>query len=80
MQKVKFFLIVLCGLIMGTILHEIYHYLAANNPRIVFSNYGIGIASKNGSSELVAYSITILTTIIFFLIAIYGKNKNKISK
>jgi len=73
---IKFFLTLLSGLTLGTILHEIYHYLVAlyngANPEIILATYGIGIKSSYHSSELIAFSITG----VCFLISIYIAVKN----
>jgi hypothetical protein len=70
----KFFLKVLLGIFVGTIFHEIYHFIIAlnhnANPRLVFVSYGIGIKSSYHSSEIIAFSITILFTILAFVWAI----------
>ena len=74
---IKFFLILLSGLILGTILHEAYHYFAAlycgANPEIILATYGIGIKSSYHSSELVAFSITGVCVLISFYIAVKNK-------
>jgi hypothetical protein len=74
MKKVIFVSIIILGVILGTVFHEIYHYIMAlinnANPSIVISDYGIGIQSSYHSSEIVAYTISMITLIIFVIIAL----------
>jgi len=69
-MKIKFFLKLVLGLLLGTIGHEIYH-LIAGNGRLVFTSYGVGVVSESGSSELVAYLITFFVFILFLTKARY---------
>jgi len=67
---IRFFLTILIGLILGTVGHEIYHYLAAPEAHLIITSYGVGIASKGGSSEVIAYAITGSVTLLFVILAI----------
>ena len=62
----KLFLKLVLGIILGILGHEIYH-LIAGNGRLIFTDYGVGVVSKNGSSEVIAYSITFFIFILFFI-------------
>lgn len=62
------------GAILGTIGHEAYHFYAGVDSRLVFASYGVGIRSKNGSSELTAYLIT-FTILVLWSIMVF---KNEI--
>jgi len=75
-MKIKFFLKLILGLLIGTIGHEIYH-LFAGNGKLIFTGYGVGVVSKSGSSEVIAYSITIGIFILFFLKAHYDYRSRK---
>lgn len=65
----KFFLKLIIGLIIGTVGHEFYHFVAGNG-KLIFTGYGVGIISRNGSSEVIAYSITFLFFILSFIWAV----------
>lgn len=77
-MKTKFFLKLLLGLIIGTIGHEFYH-LIAGHGRLIFTDYGVGVVSKNGSSEVIAYLITFFIFILSFIIAKKDLLRSKIS-
>ena len=73
---IKFFLTLVSGVIVGTILHEAFHYLAAlyhgANPQIVFG-IGIGVKSSYHSSELIAFSITGICILVSFYLAVKNR-------
>lgn len=69
----RFFLKIVLGIVVGTILHEVYHYIQAlihhANPHIVLG-IGVGVRSTYHSSEFIAFSITGLFTILGFIYAV----------
>ena len=79
MKQARFFLTLITGLIVGTFLHEVYHYLEAYyhnaNPQIVIRGFGVGVQSSYYSSETVAFTITGVCFIISLIIAIHYENK-----
>jgi hypothetical protein len=81
MKTVSLVISAFLGVIFGTLLHELYHYLAAlvnkGNPDILITGYGIGVKSGHYSSEIVAYGITFITIILFFVISVKKYNKER---
>jgi hypothetical protein len=61
------------GVLAGTVLHELYHYFAAENSSFIVTSYGVGVIST-GSSEVVSYIITTISILVSLFIAVWHEN------
>lgn len=72
MKQLRFFMEIMGWILTGTVFHEIYHTLAGGKIFEVGYKSGSGffVTSANGSSEVIAFYITVAFVILGIILTI----------